>query len=141
MRTGLHSVSTYQADLRVLSFPPDQADCILAGAVLHHLRDEADWERVFGQLHRWLKPGGWLYVADLVAFDRPELQQLMWNRFGQYLESLGGAAYRDNVFAYIEKEDSPRSLPFQLDLLRRVGFSQSDVLHRNGVYACYCAAK
>jgi hypothetical protein len=32
--------------LRRLDFAPDSFDCILAGTVLHHLRDEADWERV-----------------------------------------------------------------------------------------------
>ena len=138
---GVASVFLYQTDLRRLDFAPDSFDCILAGTVLHHLRDEADWERVFAQLHRWLKPRGRLYVADLVVFDAPAVQELMWSRFGRYLESLGGTAYREKVFDYIDMEDSPRSLPFQLELLRRVGFLQYDVLHRNGVSACFFATK
>lgn len=138
---GVESVSVYQTDLRQLSLPDASVDCILAGAVLHHLRDESDWTAVFSRLYRWLKPGGRLYVSDLVVFDEPAIQKMMWNRLGAHLESIGGPAYREKVFAYIEKEDSPRSLPFQLDLLRKVGFSSADVLHRNGVGACYFAVK
>jgi tRNA (cmo5U34)-methyltransferase len=65
----------------------------------------------------------------------------MWGRHGDYLKSVGGGEYRDKVFACIAKEDSPRSLPFQLDLLKTTGFSQLDVLHRNSVFACYVGKK
>ena len=134
---GAASATTVASDLRALDFPAESFDCILAGAVLHHLRDETDWQETYAKLHRWLKPGGRLYVADLVTFDLPEVQEVMWARYGDYLESLGGAGYRDKVFAYIDQEDSPRSLPFQLDLLKATGFSGYDVLHRNSVFACY----
>jgi tRNA (cmo5U34)-methyltransferase len=131
------SVDIFHGDLRALDFPDGAFSCILAGAVLHHLRGEDDWRREFARFHRWLKPGGRLYVADLVYFDLPEVQALMWDRYGRYLEALKGPDYRDQVFAYIEREDSPRSLPFQLDLLRASGFTSYDVLHRNSVFACY----
>jgi tRNA (cmo5U34)-methyltransferase len=138
---GAESITVYQTDLRELEFSDASFDCILAGAVLHHLRDESDWTVVFSQLRRWLKPGGRLYVADIAVFDEPAIQGLMWNRYARHLESIGGPAYRDKVLSYVEKEDSPRSLSFQLELLRQVGFSHFDVLHRNGVNACYFAVK
>lgn len=47
------------------------------------------------------------------------------------MTGVKGEAYRDHVFAYVEKEDTPRPLPFQLDLLRQGGFSQAEVLHKN----------
>ena len=138
---GAASVTTHQSDLRALTFAEGTFSCILAGAVLHHLRDEADWAAAFRRFHTWLKPGGRLYVADLVTFDIPEVQDLMWRRYGDYLQSIGGVEYRDKVFEYIEKEDSPRSLPFQLELLKATGFSRYDVLHRNSVFACYAGEK
>ena len=138
---GAASVTILQSDLRALTFVEGTFNAILAGAVLHHLRDEADWAAAFRRFHTWLKPGGRLYVADLVTFDIPEVQELMWRRYGDYLASVGGGEYRDKVFAYIEQEDSPRSLPFQLDLLKSTGFSQFDVLHRNSVFACYVGKK
>ena len=138
---GAASVVTHQADLRALCFAEGTFDCILAGAVLHHLRDTRDWELAFSRFHAWLKPGGRIYVSDFMTFDAPEDQALMWERYGQYLESLGGAEYRQKVFAYIDREDSPRSLPFQIDLLKASGFSRYEVLHRNGVFACYYGEK
>lgn len=139
--TGNGTISTYQSDFRDLTFEENSFDCILAGAVLHHLREDEDWLETFANLHRWLKPGGCLYVSDLVYFDEPAVQDIMWARYGDYLVSIGGDSYRDKVFAYIDKEDSPRSLPFQMDLLRRCGFRHHDILHRNSVFACYYARK
>jgi len=115
---GAATVKTHQSDLRALTFPENSFDAILAGAVLHHLRDDDDWKSAFAHFHSWLKPGGRIYVSDLAYFDVPDAQELMWTRYGSYPESLGGEPYRDKVFAYIDKEDSPRSLPFQLDLLK-----------------------
>jgi tRNA (cmo5U34)-methyltransferase len=138
---GARSVKTYQSDLRHLSFDEHTFDCILAGAVLHHLREDDDWTSTFLKLHRWLKPSGRLYVADLAYFDVTDAQDVMWKRYGAYLTSLGGDEYRDKVFSHIDEEDSPRSLPFQLDLLKSSGFSRYDVLHRNSVFACYFAVK
>ena len=138
---GAASTVIHQADFRTLPFAENGFDVILAAAVLHHLRDEEDWKSAFAQFHRWLKPGGRIYVADLCFFEAPDIQQIMWRRYGDYLAALDGEAYREKVFAYIDKEDSPRSLPFQLDLLKSVGFSRYDVLHRNSVFACYVGVK
>src|SRR6185295_17487754 len=46
-------VETIQSDMRSLSFGRDAFDVILAGAVLHHLRDDADWRSMFARLHEW----------------------------------------------------------------------------------------
>jgi tRNA (cmo5U34)-methyltransferase len=131
------SITTYQSDLRALSFAKNSFDVILAGAVLHHLRDDDDWKSAFARFHAWLRPGGRIYVADLCTYDLPDMQDVMWQRYGDHLATLGGEDYREKVFGYIDKEDSPRSLPFQLDLLKETGFSGYDVLHRTSVFACY----
>lgn len=55
--------------------------------------------------------------------------------------SLKDSAYRDHVFAYIEKEDTPRPLVFQLELLRQVGFTRVDVLHKTCCFAAFGAIK
>ena len=68
-------------------------------------------------------------------------KQLMRQRYGEYLTRLKDEAYRDHVFAYVEKEDTPRPLLFQLDLLRQVGFAQVDVLHKNVCFAAFGAVK
>jgi tRNA (cmo5U34)-methyltransferase len=106
------SVVTHQSDLRTLSFTDNSFELILAGAVLHHLRDEEDWRSAFTRFHAWLKPGGRIYVADLCTFDLPDVQAVMWQRYADYLVALGGEGYYEMVLAYIDKEDSPRWLPF-----------------------------
>ncbi|MBB5351589.1 tRNA (cmo5U34)-methyltransferase [Haloferula luteola] len=138
---GATAIHTLASDLRDLELPENSFDAILAGAVLHHLREDDDWSHVFRQLHRWLRPGGRLYVADLVEFDDPRVQAKMWQNYGDYLTTLGGEDYRDRVFAYIDQEDSPRSLPYQIRLLEQCGFSHWDILHRNSVFACYLGEK
>lgn len=131
----------HQGDLRDLKFEEGSFDTILAAAVLHHLRTSEEWESVFALIHRWLKPGGRFYVSDFVTMDDPKIQEIMWGRYGTYLSNLGGEEYRAKVFDYIDKEDTPRSLPYQLELIRKAGFSTWDVIHRNGVYVCYFAQK
>ena len=128
---------TLQGDIRELHLRDGQFDIILAAAVLHHLRGDSDWERVFAKLHRALRPGGSVWISDLVVHDSPAVHAMMWARYGAYLVSLKDAAYRDHVFAYIEQEDTPRSLTYQLDLLRLVGFARTEVLHKNGCFAAF----
>src|SRR5438477_112810 len=80
-------------------------------------------------------------MLDLVTRADPAIQALLWARFGDHLAAQQDAAYRDRVFAYIEKEDTPRSLVFQLDALRAAGFTQVEVLHKNGPFAAFGALK
>ena len=65
----------------------------------------------------------------------------MWARYGDYLTALRDEAYRDHVIAYVEQEDTPRSLLFQIDLLREVGFETIEILHKNGCFAAFGATK
>jgi tRNA (cmo5U34)-methyltransferase len=139
-RTSGH-VRTIEGDLRTAPLESGRYDVVLAAAVLHHLRDDADWERAFSRLFDVVAPGGSLWISDLVAHEDAGVQRAMWDRYGDYLAALGGPEYRDKVFAYIDVEDSPRPVTYQLDLLRRVGFARVDLLHKNGCFAAFGAIK
>ena len=134
-------VKIIQGDIREIDLPKDHFDIILAGAVLHHLREDADWEFVFGRLFSVLKKGGCLMISDLVTQDTKILTDYVWERYGDYLEKLGGKEYRNKVLAYVEKEDSPRSLNYQMDLMKRVGFKNVEVLHKNFCFAACAGIK
>jgi tRNA (cmo5U34)-methyltransferase len=67
-------------------------------------------------------PGGSVWITDLVSHEIEAVHSLMWKRYGEYLCSLSGKDYRDKVFEYIDKEDSPRPVTYQLNLLKKVGF-------------------
>jgi tRNA (cmo5U34)-methyltransferase len=134
-------VQTIQSDMRSLMFDRASFDIILAGQVLHHLREDAEWETMFARFHDWLRPGGALFVADFIAFDNPGIQAMMLERYAEHLESFGGAAYRDKVLAYVDVEDSPRSVSYQLELLRKTGFREYDVLHKNALFTAFYARR
>jgi tRNA (cmo5U34)-methyltransferase len=134
-------ITTIQGDIREVELPNGHFDIVLAAAVLHHLRVESEWRAVFAAFHRALRPCGSVWVFDLVESSIPAIQALMRKRHGDYLARIKDEAYRDHVFAYVEKEDTPRPLLFQLDILRQVGFAQVEVLHKNICFAAFGAVK
>lgn len=129
-------VFTIHGDFRTAELDEGCYDVIIAAAVLHHLRDEQDWHDAFSKIYRLLRPGGSFWITDLVTHENQEVDDLMWERYGKYLKASGGEEYRQRVFDYIDKEDSPRSTTFQLELMGQVGFTSIDILHKN---SCFCA--
>jgi tRNA (cmo5U34)-methyltransferase len=138
---GAQSVRLVHGDIREVALGDAPFDVIVAAAVFHHLRTDEEWEAVFAKLFHSLVPGGSLWIFDLVDSEVASVRAAMWRRYGTYLESLRGPAYRDEVLAYVEKEDTPRPLTYQLDLLRRVGFSAVEVLHKHGCFAAFGAVR
>ena len=82
-----------------------------------------------------------MWISDLIAHDDPAVQAVLWQRYGEYLTQLKGEAYRDQVFGYIEQEDTPRPLLYQLHLLKQVGFRTVEVLHKNAMFAAFGGIK
>ncbi len=134
-------VTALQGDIRDLEIGKSTFDIICASAVLHHLREIAEWQSVFAKFHTALRPGGSVWISDLVEHSDPRVQALMWERYGAYLTQVKDATYRDEVFAYILQEDTPRPLMFQLDLLRSTGFRQVEILHKNSCFAAFGGIK
>jgi tRNA (cmo5U34)-methyltransferase len=134
-------VTALQGDVRELELGQSQFDFILAAAVLHHLRDDDDWKQAFTKFYQSLKPGGSIWIVDLITHSTPPIHEMMWQRYGQYLTDFRDESYRDEVFAYIEQEDTPRPLMYQIDLLREVGFNQVEVLHKNSCFAAFGGIK
>jgi tRNA (cmo5U34)-methyltransferase len=135
------SVRAVQSDIREAQLPAEAFDVAVAAATLHHLREDAEWDAVFGAVWRSLKPGGSFWIWDFVSQEMEAVQSLMWRRYGEYLEGLKGPAYRDQVYAYVEAEDTPRPLVWQLDRLRAAGFRTVEVLHKNACFAAFGGVK
>jgi tRNA (cmo5U34)-methyltransferase len=135
------AVATLQGDIRDQILGEGQFDIVLGAAVFHHLRTNDEWRTVFEKIYRCLRPGGSFWITDLITHTTPAIQSLMWRRYGEYLAALKDDAYRDHVFAYIEKEDTPRPILFQIDLLRAVGFRDVELLHKNSCFAAFGGVK
>jgi tRNA (cmo5U34)-methyltransferase len=134
-------VEIVQGDIRNAALKENHFDIILAGAVLHHLRDDRDWENVFAKLHNLLKPGGCLMISDLVRQDNEVLTEYFWQRYAEYLDETGGQDYRRKVLDYVTQEDSPRSIAYQLELMKKVGFKSVEVLHKNVCFGAFGGVK
>lgn len=130
-----------QGDIRELDFEASRFDIILAAAVLHHLREDAEWQATFTKFFNILKPGGSLWIVDMIEHADPKVNDMMWHHYGDYLATLKDESYREHVFDYIEQEDTPRSLIYQLNLLQEVGFKTIEVLHKNNCFAAFGALK
>jgi tRNA (cmo5U34)-methyltransferase len=134
-------ITAIQADIRGTTLPEAAFDVAVAAAALHHLRDDREWQSVFAAVYQALVPRGSFWISDLVTHQYAAVQSVMWQRYGEYLTALKGPEYRDHVFAYIDAEDTPRPLYWQLDLLARTGFRYVDVLHKNSCFAAFGAIK
>ena len=135
------TVRTFQGDFREIDLPPSHYDIIVAAAVLHHLRDDSDWEHSFRKIYGLLTPGSAFFVSDIVTHENESVHDEMWRRYGDYLDQIRGPEYREKIFDYIDIEDSPRSLTYQLELLKKSGFRTADVLHKNSCFAAYVGTK
>jgi Methylase involved in ubiquinone/menaquinone biosynthesis len=135
-------IQLIKGDFRAAALEESKFDVIIATSVLHHLRDDKDWENAFSKLFRLLRNGGSLWIFDLIEQNNEQLQKLIYReKYGEYLTGLKDEQYRDHVFDYIEHEDTPRSLIYQLNLLTQVGFKNVDVLHKNLCFASFMGFK
>jgi len=134
-------IRKFHGDIRDLPLPVGVYDVILAAAVLHHLREEKDWESTFKKIYSLLRPGGSFWITDLVTHENEKVHGLMWQKYADYLISQGGREYQQDVFEYIDKEDSPRPVTFQLELMKKVGFQMTEILHKNSCFAAFGAIK
>lgn len=129
-------VEAVQGDIRAIDVPEASVDVVVAAMVLHHLRSVEEWRAVCAKLYRALRPGGSVWIVDLVSHENPAVQAAMWRGYGEYLVSLRDAAYREAVFAYVDKEDSPTTTAAMLGHLGGAGFVGLEVLHKR---CCFVA--
>lgn len=128
-------------DFRTARLPEGKFDIVVAAAVLHHLRDDADWTRGFSRIYSLLKKGGLLLVSDLIRHEDPAVEAVFKVRQEKFLRGALGDAEAERILQSIALSDTPTSLEYQFALLRRIGFRQVCLLHKNLVFGAYYARK
>ena len=134
-------VITIQSDIRAADLGEARYDVIVAAQCLHHLRGDDEWVETFAKLYRALTLGGSLWISDSVAHELPGVTAMIRKDWIDELTRQGGAVHAEKVMAYVDYEDTPRPLRFQLELLKRVGFHAIDVLHANVRFASFGGVK
>ena len=137
----LGKINTIQADIRERNIGIEAFDIVIASAVLHHLRESEEWKSVFKKIYDSLVVGGSFWIYDLISHEDDRIQEMSMDSWGSYLIKQGGESYKNEVFDYMEKEDTPRSMTFQIELLKDVGFSKVEILHKNSVFGSFGAIK
>ena len=135
------TVTVLQDDMRNLRLPDGHFDIVLAATTLHHLRGDADWELMFKKVFALLKDGGSFWVSDLIIHDTGAINSLFRQKYSRHLEALGGPDFCRQVWEYVDYEDTPRSLNYQLGLLAKVGFRNIEILHKNALFAAFGGVK
>lgn len=135
------TVTTIQGDYRDIDFGENLYDVITAGTTLHHLREDQEWESVFRKVYRSLKPGGTFWINDIVISETDEINQMMLDGWLSILRKQVSPEEVDLYMERYESEDTPRSLSYQLGLMKQVGFRETIVLHKHFNFAAFGAIK
>jgi len=134
-------VTALHGDYRELDLGENQYDVITAGTTLHHLRGDDEWELVFSKIYKALKPGGTFWINDIVIGETDEITQMMLDGWVSILQKQVSPEEVDMYLNRYESEDTPRTLSYQLDLLKQVGFQETFVLHKHFNFAAFGARK
>jgi len=135
------TVTTIQGDYREIPFAENLFDVITAGTTLHHLRNDQEWESVFGKVYRALKPGGTFWINDIVLSETEEINRIMLKGWIGEMKKHHNEEEIEMYLNRYDSEDTPRTLSYQLDLMKRVGFQETIVLHKHFNFAAFGARK
>jgi len=134
-------VKALHGDYRELDLGENQYDVITAGTTLHHLRSDEEWELVFSKVYKALKPGGTFWINDIVIGETDEITQMMLDGWVSMLQKQVSPEEVDMYLNRYESEDTPRTLSYQLGLMKQVGFQETFVLHKHFNFAAFGARK
>ena len=135
------NVSIIQGDYRNIPFEENSYDIITAGTTLHHLREDQEWELVFTKVFKALNPGGTFWINDIVIGETDEINRMMLNGWLSILQKQITPEEIEMYMGRYESEDTPRTLTYQLELMKKVGFSKTMVLHKHFNFAAFGAMK
>jgi tRNA (cmo5U34)-methyltransferase len=135
------NTTTMQGDYRELELGENHFDIITAGTTLHHLRGNEEWELVFGKIYRALKPGGSFWINDIVISETEEINDMMLSGWLSILKKQLSESEVEMYMNRYESEDTPRTLTFQLELMKKTGFTKNILLHKHFNLAAFGAIK
>lgn len=135
------NVTTIQSDFREMKLEKNAYDVIVAATSLHHLRTEAEWEQVFAIIYNALKPGGSFWINDVIIEENQVLDQYMYQNWLRIITDNLGKETADYIAEQFAIEDTPQTLNFQLDLMKKLGFRETHILHKHFCFAAFGAIK
>ena len=115
-------------------------DAVISGLSIHHLED-ADKRALFGRIHDVLGPGGCFVNADQVLGRSPLLSQVAEDWLSEDQAATGLSAASLAASRERRKLDRTATADFQISALRAAGFSDVDMVYRNGIFGVFVALR
>lgn len=117
-----------------------RCDAVISSLVLHHL-EKNDKKRFYRRIHDALLPGGVFYIADYVLPSNAYLARAFVQEWKKFMAKSLTSAQIAELLANHKREDRPAELIFELDLLRRSGFRDVDVVWKWCNFCVYGGVK
>ena len=137
-------VAAYDADMQIRA-RPESLDVIFSSYALHHL-DAAEKLQVVRQCLGFLKPGGWMVNADVVAAESTTLEERIQELRvegvvrrappgdARFQDKVSTRAFLDDLEA--KEKDQPLSVLEDLRIFKEAGLSNIEIFwkeHREAV--------
>lgn len=129
----LDNVKGQVADLASFDLPAASMDLVVSNYALHHLSD-SDKRALLVRVHRWLRPGGRVVIADMMfgrGLSRRD-RDIFWSKLRVLIRRGPAGAWRvaKNVvrFSFRIGAEQPAPPPFWLAAMRDAGFSDARYL-------------
>lgn len=119
-------------------------DAVVSSLAVHNLRHPDLVARVYADIRRLLRPGGWFFNLEVV-FPAGAAVSLVARRLGAFKggedpdRSDANGSVAGNPHVPSEPAPVPMSLEHQLAMLRGAGFADVDCLWREGMLGLLCA--
>ncbi|MEO7156928.1 MAG: class I SAM-dependent methyltransferase [Vicinamibacterales bacterium] len=137
-RLGARGVATEKAGFLTFAASPASIDVVTTQYALHHVNDF--WKLVALQrIHRALKPGGLLFLRDVVFSCDPSALPETIESWLAWMQVERGYSREENA-THVREEHSTFSWIME-GLLERAGFRIDRPRYTRGVYASFVARK
>ena len=135
---GLRNIQFQEAGFLTCDLPEESLNLITTKAALHHLPDF--WKGIaLTRLARALKPGGQLYISDVVFPCHPAEAPALAEDWADRLTQISGYS-RSDAATHIRDEYSTYGWVLE-GLIERSGFRLIGVDYVDGVYGRYLAVR
>jgi len=137
--TGLANIAFHHGGFLTYEHTGEPVDRALSSLALHHLSDF--WKQI--GLHRLagiMKPGGRLWLHDVVFSFGPKNYETHIEGLFQGMEAKGGAGLASDFAAHVRDEFTTYDWIME-GLLRRAGFRIDRAEYQNSVFATYLCTR
>ncbi|MFA6320937.1 MAG: methyltransferase domain-containing protein [Candidatus Omnitrophota bacterium] len=118
----------------------DKPDAVISSLVLHHL-DKKNKKLFYRKIFNALPKGGVFYTADFVLPPSDYLAKAYVGQWKKFLRKSFSSSQINEILTKHKEEDRPAELLFEIDLLRKVGFRDVEVVWKNYNFAVYGGVK